>query len=287
MMNVPLYRVLVGAGLLALLTACAPPRTAVRPVDTVIDRAALQAGDLRIAASALQSGDVCVARSLYTTLAKSHPGMPEVWLGLGDTHFLAGEFESAQSAYARAEELDPDGLAPKLAQARVLIRLRKLDEARTRFQAILGKDPDQPVALAGLGVVYDLSGQPALAQETYRKGLAKHPGDQALRANLGLSLALSGKGREAVNVLLGNSGVQNGLPQIRDNLALAYGVMGREDAAEGILMSYQPRGVVQDNLAFYQYLREHLGTASAPASAKAVPVASSSPPARSGGPAKR
>lgn len=268
-MMVRISRVLVGVGLVALLAACAPPRTAIRPTETVVDRAALQAGDLRIAASALQSGDVGVARSLYTTLVKTHPNEPDVWLGLGDTHYLAGEFEAAQGAYARAESLDPSALRPKLAQARVAIRLRQFDQARTRFQAILAEDPGQPVALAGLGVVYDLSGQSALAQETYRRGLAAHPGDEALRANLGLSLALSGQAREAINVLLGSSGVQDDLPQVRDNLALAYGVMGREDAAESILMSYQPRGVVQDNLAFYQYLRDHLDAAPAPAPAAA------------------
>lgn len=241
------------------LAGCAPRQTAVRPLETVVDQAALEAGDLRIAASALQSGDIQVARSLYGDLARSHPNMPVVWQGLGDTYFLAGEFEAAQAAYAKAEQIDPTLLAPRLAQARVLVRLRQLDQARARFQDILAQDPDQPVALAGLGVVYDLSGQPELAQQTYRQGLVAHPGDEALRTNLGLSLALTGKPREAINILLGNAGVAGSLPQRRDNLALAYGVMGREDAAEDILLSYQPRGLVQDNLEFYRYLRQQLG----------------------------
>ncbi len=243
----------------SVLTGCVTQKTAVRPLETVVDQAALEAGDLRIAASALQSGDVQVARSLYKDLARSHPDVPAVWQGLGDSYFLAGEFEAAQATYAKAQEIAPTLLAPQLAQARVLVRLRQLDQARARFQEILAQDPDQPVALAGLGVVYDLSGQPELAQQTYRKGLTAHPGDEALRTNLGLSLALTGKPREAINVLLGNAGVAGSLPQRRDNLALAYGVMGREDAAEDILLSYQPRGLVQDNLEFYRYLRQQLG----------------------------
>lgn len=227
-------------------------------MQSAMDQAALEAGDLRIAASALQSGDLNVARSLYGDLVRSHPEVPAVWLGLGDTHFLAGEYEAARSAYERAEKIDPTQLDPRLALARVAVRMRNLDEARERFKAILAQHPQQPIALAGLGVVYDLTGQPALAQATYRKGLAVHPGDEALRTDLGLSLALSGKAREAINVLLGNSGVTGGLPQTRDNLALAYGLLGREDAAESILTSYQSRGQVQDNLEFYRYLRGRL-----------------------------
>lgn len=252
-------RIMLWMALAITLGGCAPlQQTSVRPIETVIDEEALQAGELRIAASALQSGDISVARSLYRDLARSYPGIADVWLGLGDSYFLAGEFESAQTAYARAEQTDPSLLGPKLALARADVRLRQLDQARGRFQAILAEQPNQPIALAGLGVVYDLLGQPDLAQQTYRQGLAAHPGDDALRNNLGLSLALSGKPRDAVNMLLGHAGVTGGLPQTRDNLALAYGVLGRDDAAEDILLSYQPRGLVEDNLEFYRYLRQHL-----------------------------
>src|SRR5690625_7703950 len=114
-----------------------------------------------------------------------------------------------------------------------------------------------PIALAGLGVVHELRGDPQRAQSLYRQGLKAHPGDQALRANLGLSLALSGQAREAVNILLGHAGAANSrLPQLHDNLALAYGLLGREDAAKEILSRYQPRSLVQDNLACYEYRRQ-------------------------------
>lgn len=257
-MNPSLIRPLIWLTASLALAGCVPKHAEVRPMQTVIDQAALEAGDLRIAASALQSGDLQVARSLYQDMARAHPDNQSVWMGLGDTYFLAGEFDSAGAAYAKAEAIDPTLMTPRLAQARLAVRMRKLDDARARFQAILAEEPDQSVALAGLGVVYDLSGQPALAQETYRKGLAAHPGDEALRTNLGLSLALQGKAREAINVLLGTDGVNNSLPQRRDNLALAYGLLGREDAAKNILLGTQPSGQVQDNLDFYRYLRDRV-----------------------------
>lgn len=252
LIRISLIMVLAGT-----LAACATTHTAVRPLGTEDDGTLiLKNSDLRVAASALQGGDIQVARSLYDELARLHPDVAAVWLGLGNTYFLAGEYEAADRAYERARQLEPELVDAQIARARVAVRLRQLDQARSQYQAILAQHPGNPVALAGLGVVYDLTAQPALAQQTYRQGLAAHPGNEALRANLGLSLALNGQAREGINVLLGSSGAQGSLPQIRDNLALAYGVLGREDAAEDILLSYQPRGLVQDNLAFYRYLRE-------------------------------
>ncbi len=242
-----------------LLSACVHTQTtAVRPVDTVMDQAALQAGELRIAASALQGGDVNVAKTLYTELSQNYPEMPAVWQGLGDAHAMAAEYEAARRAYNKSLALEPGNLDTKLALARVDVRTRNLEQARTSYEQILAQHPNDPVALSGLGVVYDLSGQASLAQETYRRGLEANPGSELLRTNLGLSLALNGHARQAVNILIGNDGASDSLPQRRDNLALAYGILGREDAAESILATYQSSGQVQDNLEFYRFLRTRI-----------------------------
>lgn len=240
------------------LAACSTTRTQVRPLGQQTDGAlVLTQADLRVAASALQSGDAESARTLYQELLALHPDSSEVWLGLGNAYFLEGEFVAARQAYDQAVELDPALTDAQLAQARVALRMRELDRARRQYEAILQQHPNMPIALAGLGVVYELQGDPQRAQSLYRQGLQAHPGDQALRANLGLSLALSGQAREAVNILLGHAGAANSrLPQLHDNLALAYGLLGREDAAKEILSRYQPRSLVQDNLAFYEYLRQ-------------------------------
>ncbi|QDQ88025.1 tetratricopeptide repeat protein [Alcaligenaceae bacterium SJ-26] len=268
-LNLPRAGVILCLALAALLSGCTGlrPHDGVRPAETVYDEATLQASDLRIAESALQSGDLSVAMSVYRRLVQAHPGQAIVWMGLGDAHFLGGELEAARQAYLKAGELRPDMLEPQLGQARIALRQRRLEEATERFQAILMGMPDHPLALAGLGVAQDLAGRAAQAQAIYRQGLRAHPDNTALRTNLGLSLALNGQPREAINILLGATGLSGPLPQERDNLALAYGLMGREDAAEDILASYQPAGVVQDNLAFYRYLRQQLEQRSVPAAA--------------------
>ena len=255
-----IFTVMSLAALLVLGGCSTMPSMFKSKPEPVAEQKTLSSSELRIAESALQSGDTDVALSLYTELSNSHPDNGDVWLGLGDSHYLNGEIEQAQLAYLRAAALDEQALEPKLSLARIAIRMRSFDEAQQLLNTVLAAEPSHPVAMASLGVVYDLTNRPELAQQTYKQGLAANPGNAALRSNLGLSLALNGQAREAVNVLLGYSGVSRNLPQARENLALAYGLLGRDDAAEEILLSSQTRGQAQDNLAFYQFLRKQLAT---------------------------
>lgn len=261
-MTLPPLRFLpVGIVLVLMVAGCAAPQqtTQVKPQQTAFDADAMRASDLRIADSALQGGDLDVAMSIYARLTQSHPDMIEAWMGLGDARFLTGEMEAARLMYTEVLERFPQQqLNARLGLARIALRQRHISTAIGHYQAILQQSPDQPLALAGLGVAYDLSGNAVQAQATYRRGLTAYPDHAALRVNLGLSLALAGQPREAVNILLGTSGVSSQLPQERNNLALAYGLLGRDDAAESILMTDQPRSVAQDNIEFYRYLRERL-----------------------------
>lgn len=249
------------AVLVLTLAGCVTTRSAthVQPQETAFDADAMRASDMRIADSALQGGDLDVALSIYARLTQSHPDMVEAWMGLGDTHFLGGEPEAARMVYNEVLERFPDQqLNARLGLARIALRQRELSTAMGHYQAILQQSPNHPLALAGLGVSYDLGGNATQAQATYRRGLAAYPDHPALRANLGLSLALGGQPREAVNILLGTSGVSSQLPQERNNLALAYGMLGRDDAAESILLTDHSRGTAQDNIEFYRYVRQRL-----------------------------
>jgi len=258
-------RLAAGAFVAAALVGCAAPgpTTQVQAL-TAFDNEAVQASDMRIADSALQSGDLDVAISIYYRVTQSHPTLLRAWLGLADAHFLSGELETARLVYNEVLQRFPDQqLDARLGLARIALRHRQLADAVAHYEFILAQSPNHPLALAGLGVAYDLAGNSAQAQATYRRGLSAYPDHAALRANLGLSLALGGQPREAVNILLGVTGVSNQIPQGRNNLALAYGLLGRDDAAESILLTEQARGTAQDNLEFYRYVRARMGTVAA------------------------
>ena len=167
----------------------------------------------------------------------------------------------ARQAYQRLLASRQELRAATLGLARIDIRQRKPESAIVHYEALLAKEPGDTLAMAGLGVAYDLLGQHARAQAVYRKGLEMHPADLGLRNNLGLSLVLSNQPRAGANVLLDLADVPSAPPQSRQNLALAYGLLGNDDAAERVLTADLPDSQVQDNLRFYRAMRQQLPSA--------------------------
>jgi Flp pilus assembly protein TadD len=214
--------------------------------------------DLRIADSALQAGDVELATTLYERAFAANPDSLAAQLGLGDAMYLAGDMEKARALYQRAAQQTPVNPAAQLGLARVALRQRRLDAAAALYHGLLAAQPDNPVVCEGLGTVLDLQGRHADAQVVYRAALAAHPEVQGLRVNLGLSLILDNKPREAANTLLDVAGLPDAPLQARQNLALAYGLLGNSDAARKILLVDLPPSSADDNLRFYQTLRDKL-----------------------------
>ncbi|MGE8356076.1 MAG: tetratricopeptide repeat protein [Microvirgula sp.] len=247
-----LFPLLLATALSACGTYAAPSRTAATNLSS-------PDADLRLARSALESGDTSMAATLFGKVLAATPDSAPARLGLADSLFLANELEQARQAYAALPPHGAEARAAALGLARIDLRQRQPDAAIPRYQALLAQRPDDAQALAGLGVAYDLKGDHAQAQATYRAGLAAHPADMALRNNLGLSLILSHQPRAGANMLLDLANVPSAPPQGRQNLALAYGMLGNADAAERILQIDLPDSQVQDNLRFYRAVRARLG----------------------------
>jgi Flp pilus assembly protein TadD len=214
--------------------------------------------DLRVADSALRGGDVELAGTLFEKALAANPNSPEAQLGLGDAMYLAGDLERARALYQLAALQTLVKPAAQLGLARVALRQRRLDDAAALYRGLLASQPDDPVACEGLGTVLDLQGRHADAQTIYRSALAAHPEVQGLRINLGLSLILENKPRQAANTLLDVAGLPDAPLQARQNLALAYGLLGNAEAAKKILLVDLPPSSADDNLRFYQSLRDRL-----------------------------
>jgi Flp pilus assembly protein TadD len=214
--------------------------------------------DLRVADSALRAGDVELASTLFEKALAANPNSPEAQLGLGDAMYLAGDLERARVLYQLAALQTPVKPAAQLGLARVALRQRRLDDAAALYRGLLAAQPDDPVLCEGLGTVLDLQGRHADAQAIYRSALAAHPEVQGLRINLGLSLILENKPRQAANTLLDVAGLPDAPLQARQDLALAYGLLGNAEAAKKILLVDLPPSSADDNLRFYQSLRDRL-----------------------------
>ncbi|MEC5409212.1 tetratricopeptide repeat protein [Paraburkholderia sp. MPAMCS5] len=214
--------------------------------------------DLHVAEGALRAGDIELATTLFEKSLTANPNSAQALLGLGDSMYLSGDLARARSLYERAAQQLPDKAAAQLGLARVALKQRRLDDAAALYRALMAAQPDNPVVSEGLGAVLDLEGRHADAQAVYRRSLAAHPEEQGLRVDLGMSLILENRPREAANTLLDIAGLPNAPLQARQNLALAYGLLGNTEAAKQILLVDLPPSSADDNLRFYQSLRDRL-----------------------------
>ncbi|PMS17429.1 hypothetical protein C0Z18_20280 [Trinickia dabaoshanensis] len=244
----------------ALVGCASSPRIETRPV--LATRGVDQSTDLRIAESALESGDTQLAISLFEKALKADPTSRQAELGLADAIYQTGELARAGMLYARAAASAPDDPRAQLGLARVALRERRLDDASARYRRLVARYPDSAAAAEGLGATLDLQGKHGEAQAVYRAALARHPEVQGLKTDLGLSLILDRRAREGANVLLDIAGLPDAPVQARENLALAYGVLGNGQAAKSILTADMPAASAEDNLLFYQKLRERWTTPS-------------------------
>ncbi|BAZ92888.1 uncharacterized protein FOKN1_0484 [Thiohalobacter thiocyanaticus] len=94
------------------------------PADPDPDRYLQAAADLE------STGRIDTARRAYATASRHWPQRPAAWYGLGNTHYLAGEYEAAEAAYRQALELDPDNAAAHNNLARALLAQGCADAAR-------------------------------------------------------------------------------------------------------------------------------------------------------------
>ncbi|MAT64660.1 MAG: hypothetical protein CMN57_03345 [Gammaproteobacteria bacterium] len=93
---------------------------------------------LRAAADLESTGRIDTARRAYVTASRHWPQRTAAWYGLGNTHYLAGEYEAAEAAYRQALELDPDNAAAHNNLARALLAQGCRDAAGQIVEAGLG-----------------------------------------------------------------------------------------------------------------------------------------------------
>jgi Flp pilus assembly protein TadD len=266
----------------ALLAGCANTGSFTpRPISSSTSANGMT--DLHVAEGALRAGDIELASTLFEKALAAEPNSAEAQLGLGDAMYLSGDLEQARALYQRAALQMPGKPAAQLGLARVALKQRRLDDAASLYQGLIAAQPDDPVLSEGLGTVLDLEGRHADAQTVYRRSLAAHPEVQGLRINLGLSLILENKPREAANTLLDVAGLPNAPLQARQDLALAYGLLGNTEAARQILLVDLPPSSADDNLRFYQSLREKLAGNSPRAASANMKASAADYPTSSGG----
>jgi tetratricopeptide (TPR) repeat protein len=126
------------------------------------------------------------AIELLQKIVREQPGMVDVWTELASDASLAGRHDQALDAYRKAIALEPDDPSAYLGAATVLLRMRRLDDARelagSAARIASGSDPRATAS------AHELLARIALAQGD--KDAARGEAELARRAAPGLPLPL-------------------------------------------------------------------------------------------------
>ena len=89
----------------------------------------------------------------------------------------------------------------KIAHTRLVALYGDVNTTVKRFEGILAKTPEDPMANYGLGIVYDRKGNRQLAQKYLKTALAVNPLDPYILSDLGRIYFLNGQYPDALAVL--------------------------------------------------------------------------------------
>ncbi len=78
-----------------------------------------------------------------------------------------------------------------------------VDAARRRFQAVLDKEPDNPLAHYGMALVSEREGQRETALDLFKKAILYNPADPDILLDMGRSYFFAGNYGQAISVLKG------------------------------------------------------------------------------------
>ena len=139
--------------------------------------------------------------------AASHPDDMETRLALGDAYFQKGHyfeggaewFESAATLARQYLDIHPGVARALILLANCYFGLGQLDKAEEFFLRALDADPEDALAMAGMGNLHRQQGNLGRAIEAYRQAARQAPNLWQAHFNLGDSLYEEAKAREFRN----------------------------------------------------------------------------------------
>jgi len=146
----------------------------------------------------LLGDDHRVALASYRDLVQRFPGIGQLWFELGIAAAGELEFETAERAFRRAEELAAGDAAMLVLVGQQYHRLRRLDQARSCFERAVAAQPSSVHAQLSLAAWYEREGRLADAWKCVEACSGENPQVQCSRAML---LHRNGRNTEAESVL--------------------------------------------------------------------------------------
>lgn len=236
-----LRRIVFCAALLSVVSACASePQTEARR-------------SLKIADDEIASGNPHAALKLMQARYAKTPNDVPTLIRLGEANAALARNTPAQILFEKAVRLDPSSEEARMGLVKADLKIDP-HKALSELQVFLAHHPATATLLSDLGVAYDLCGDAAKAQASYRDAMRLDPVMLAPQANLGLSLALSGHASEATALLRPLALSSDSTPKIRQNFAIAEVLAGDDTSARRILAADFTAGKIEGLVASYKEL---------------------------------
>ena len=167
------------------------------------------------------------AAALFSTYVDQHPNNPWGHYMLGLSSWKSGNLERAESAFVRANELDPKHVKTLLNLTRVHLDQGRPKDALARVNAALALDSSSGEGYRLLGRVRTTLAQPNEAIAAYRLALSHDPKDVWAMNNLGLILIQQGNFDEALGPLALAAQLDSSVAPFQNNLGIALEHTGR------------------------------------------------------------
>ncbi|MBW8889985.1 MAG: tetratricopeptide repeat protein [Fibrobacteres bacterium] len=151
---------------------------------TVAANPGLAIGHLFLADILKRKGDASGALDEFRRTTELDPSSQEARINLAFGYLQADRPEAAAEHFAILVAAEPDDPDMQFGLGSALVRAHRFSEARPHLESTLRLHPGHSGALNYLGMIQDLSGDPAGAAALYRQALAADSGNASARANL-------------------------------------------------------------------------------------------------------
>ncbi len=167
------------------------------------------------------------AAAIFATYADQRPNNPWGHYMLGLSSWKAGDLDRAETAFVRANELDPKHVKTLLNLTRVHLDQGRPKDALGRVNAALALDSSSGEGYRLLGRVRSALNEPNEAVAAYRLALSHNPTDVWSMNNMGLLMIQQGKNEEALGPLARAVQLDSTVAVFQNNLGIALEHTGR------------------------------------------------------------
>jgi tetratricopeptide (TPR) repeat protein len=200
------------------------------------------------------------ASNIFGRYVQQHPDNPWGHFMLGLSWSKSGDAAAAEKAFDEALRLDPNHVKSLTNLGRVLIDLKRSDEAIEKLTKAGEIDPTSGSVQRLLARAYDAQGKSEDAVKAYQRAIEIDAKDSWAMNNLGLVFIKQGRAADAVTLLTKAIEIDKNVAAFHNNLGMALEHTGRfADAAaayKGALTADPGYEKAQRNLARVEKVKE-------------------------------